>query len=238
MSRIHRIGVYAIRHVKSGRRYIGGSTDIVSRYTFHRFGLRRGTHKNKNLQVAWDRYGEAAFVFEIAELCSKAQLEARETYWIESSQQPYNILAALILRAFVGSPGEGQYLARHLDDDRSNNKLPNLAWGNDADNRIDAIRNGRSFVSYGHLGKPHSEKTKQLLRKQRLDKPTGHRMAPEHKTAIWEGYRRKFPVKTSSLCSCGCGILTKPGNRFIRGHAGRLKFQEIAQERIGRPREW
>jgi hypothetical protein len=149
-------------------------------------------------------------------------------------------VAALILRAFVGPPGEGQYLARHLDDNRGNNNLTNLAWGNDADNHADAVRNGRSFISYGHLGKPHSEETKQLLREQRLNKPTGHKMTEEHKTAMLVGYRQKFPEKEKEAtpCGCGCGVLASPGKSFIRGHAGRVRFLQIAQERVGKPRAW
>lgn len=104
-------------------------------------------------------------------------------------------VAQLVLYAFVGPPGKDQYLARHLDDDRSNNFVVNLAWGNDQDNHDDAIRNGVSFVSYGHLGKPHSEKTKQVLRLQRLGKPTGHKMTDEHKAAMLSGYWLKFPEK-------------------------------------------
>jgi hypothetical protein len=29
---------------------------------------------------------------------------------------------------------------------------------------------------------------------------------------------RKHPVPTEALCGCGCGEITKPGNRFILGH--------------------
>jgi len=130
-------------------------------------------------------------------------------------------LAALILRAFVGPPSPGQYLTRHLDDDRSNNELSNLAWGNDKENREDAIRNGRSFASYGRLGKHLSEETKQRLREQRLGKKTGMVMSEEHKAAIWAGYRAKFPEKEPPIakpCGCGCGKLASPGKTFCKGH--------------------
>lgn len=76
-------GVYAIYHKDSGRLYIGGSTDITGRYTYHRFMLRRGMHKSKPLQEAWLRYGEAAFKFMTLELCSKEQLLALEQEWLD-----------------------------------------------------------------------------------------------------------------------------------------------------------
>jgi HNH endonuclease/NUMOD4 motif len=149
-------------------------------------------------------------------------------------------VAQLVLLAFEGPPQPGQYLARHLDDDRTNNYLSNLAWGTDSDNHADAIRNGRSFVSYGHLGKTHSEATKQHLRNLRLGKPTGRKMTDAHKAAIQAGYRKKFPekIKIATSCMCGCGNLAKAGSKFIHGHAGISRFRKIATDRIGKPRAW
>lgn len=46
-----------------------------------------------------------------------------------------------MLEAFVGPRPHGQ-LGRHLDDDRDNNTLANLAWGTPAQNSQDAIDNG------------------------------------------------------------------------------------------------
>lgn len=48
----------------------------------------------------------------------------------------------LVLLAFRGPRPLGK-MARHLDDDRDNNALSNLAWGTIDDNAKDAIRNGR-----------------------------------------------------------------------------------------------
>lgn len=70
-----------------------------------------------------------------------------------SIKQP---IGRLILLSFIGaSPYKNKCLARHLDDNRSNNKLDNLAWGDHSDNMADALRNGRRIVT---------EKTKQKLR--------------------------------------------------------------------------
>jgi hypothetical protein len=52
-------------------------------------------------------------------------------------------VARLMLRAFVSEPPPGKPLARHLDDNATNNVLSNLAWGSRSDNAQDAIRNGR-----------------------------------------------------------------------------------------------
>lgn len=131
-------------------------------------------------------------------------------------------LAACVLLAFVGPPPEGSRLARHLDDDRANNRLENLAWGTDADNNADARRNGANFATYGHAGKRHSEETKAKLRALRLGKPHGRKMSEAHRKAITEGYRKRFPEKQkiSRPCQCGCGKLTKPGRTHMHGHSG------------------
>jgi hypothetical protein len=52
------------------------------------------------------------------------------------------IVARLMLTTFVRPPTEGE-LARHLDDNKHNQVIENLAWGNGKDNAADADRNNR-----------------------------------------------------------------------------------------------
>jgi hypothetical protein len=52
------------------------------------------------------------------------------------------IIARLVLTAFVRPPFEGEF-ARHLDDDKQNQNLINLAWGTRRDNGSDAVKNKR-----------------------------------------------------------------------------------------------
>jgi len=49
-------------------------------------------------------------------------------------------VAWLVLEAFIGPRPDGAF-ARHLDDNPSNNRLDNLAWGTRKENVADAIRN-------------------------------------------------------------------------------------------------
>lgn len=78
-------------------------------------------------------------------------------------------LARLILEAFVCAPPFPDAKARHLDDDRRNNHLTNLAWGSQKDNVLDAARNGllvgraqasKEVLSQAQLGRKHSEATR------------------------------------------------------------------------------
>lgn len=67
-------GIYAIRHVASGRVYVGSSQNIAGRWRQHKHLLRRGEHKNPKLMNAWAKYGEDAFAFEVLELCAESDL--------------------------------------------------------------------------------------------------------------------------------------------------------------------
>jgi hypothetical protein len=46
-----------------------------------------------------------------------------------------------VAEAFLGPRPEGLEV-RHLDDDKSNNYLSNLAWGTPTENHLDRVRNG------------------------------------------------------------------------------------------------
>ena len=52
----------------------------------------------------------------------------------------------LVLEAFSGPPPVGT-VGCHRDDNPRNNRLENLYWGTSAENRADAIRNGRIVLS-------------------------------------------------------------------------------------------
>ncbi len=132
-------------------------------------------------------------------------------------------LAALVLSAFIGPKPKGCRLSRHLDDDRNNNYVENLKWGTDKENIEDAIRNGYDYKTYGHLGKSHSEETKEILRNQRKGISTGRKITDKHREALLTGFRKKYPEsqKESIQCKCGCGNMTSPGKQFLQGHYNR-----------------
>ena len=51
-------------------------------------------------------------------------------------------VSVLILENFVGPRPFPGAMARHLDDNRNHDYLPNLAWGTAAQNVADSVRNG------------------------------------------------------------------------------------------------
>jgi len=47
------------------------------------------------------------------------------------------------------------YMVRHLDDDKNNNSLSNLAWGDASQNYADSLRNGKAYLGLIQDGQRH-----------------------------------------------------------------------------------
>ena len=83
-------GIYRIRCLVSGKLYVGSSKIIKSRWYQHRRDLRLGKHASPRLQRAWNKHGEAAFVFEVIEECDVDALFIREQFHIDALKPDYN----------------------------------------------------------------------------------------------------------------------------------------------------
>jgi hypothetical protein len=59
------MGVYRILVKPTGLSFLGFSTDTRARMNRHRAELRRGAHRNPELQAAWRELGEEALAFEV-----------------------------------------------------------------------------------------------------------------------------------------------------------------------------
>ena len=84
-------GIYCIRHIESGRAYVGSSIDIPRRWKEHRSRLKTGRHPARHLSNAYRVYGENAFEFEVIEECGKELLIEREQFWIELLSADFNV---------------------------------------------------------------------------------------------------------------------------------------------------
>lgn len=71
-------GIYLITHIESGRKYVGQSVHIKSRWNQH----SRGT-KNTKIGCAVLKYGWGAFSASILEVCSREELNSAEQRWIK-----------------------------------------------------------------------------------------------------------------------------------------------------------
>jgi group I intron endonuclease len=77
-------------HVATGREYIGQSHNIKARWAKHRCSLNRGNHHARHLQAAWLKYGSRAFLFEIIDLCSIADLTDSEQRQFDLRKPTFN----------------------------------------------------------------------------------------------------------------------------------------------------
>lgn len=90
MTDLNRSGIYEIRNLVSGKRYIGSAVNIKRRWYFHREHLRLNKHHNLKLQSAWNKYGEKLFIFEVVFFCLKEQLISYEQQCIDGYDTVFN----------------------------------------------------------------------------------------------------------------------------------------------------
>lgn len=84
-------GVYQIRNVINGKIYLGSTSRRFSQRKAEHFkNLRKGLHKNRHLQNAWNKYGSKNFVFEIIEVCDKEKCVEREQHYLCTLHPQYN----------------------------------------------------------------------------------------------------------------------------------------------------
>lgn len=76
-------GVYEIRNLVNGKRYVGSAADLRKRFKNHRTDLNCGRHGNLHLRRAWAKYGTSSFTFEVLEVCQPNDLLRREQFWID-----------------------------------------------------------------------------------------------------------------------------------------------------------
>ena len=79
-------GIYSITNTKNGKRYIGSSVNIEKRWGDHVSNLRAKKHHSRHLQLAWNKYGEQVFRFELVAACDRGELIDQEQFWIDAFQ--------------------------------------------------------------------------------------------------------------------------------------------------------
>lgn len=150
------IGIYTIRNIQDNKRYIGQSVNIEKRFITHRSSLNKGSHFNKHLQYAWNKYGKEQFVFEVVEICEKCSLNDKETYWKDYyDPQTYNL----------GHTGNVGTVSQETRDkvSVSINKL------------INSMSDEERKLKYGHnknVGKKRSEEVKLRISNTLRGKPS------------------------------------------------------------------
>jgi group I intron endonuclease len=101
MASVHKVGIYSIRQIGTGRRYIGSSFAVAKRWYQHRVLLNKGKHHSSFLQNAWTKHGAARFEFSVLEECSREDLLSREQHYLDQLRPVFNVCP--IARSRLGS---------------------------------------------------------------------------------------------------------------------------------------
>lgn len=84
--------IYEIRNIINGKRYIGCSKDITTRFNKHKSRLNNNKHKNSYLQNAYNKYGKANFEYNILfKLNSESKMYEKEKELISENDNLYNL---------------------------------------------------------------------------------------------------------------------------------------------------
>ena len=77
------VGIYCIENTVYNKKYIGQSIHVHKRWKEHKNALNRKAHENDYLQKSWDKYNAHSFAFYVLEECDEADLDDRESYYIQ-----------------------------------------------------------------------------------------------------------------------------------------------------------
>ncbi len=95
------VGIFALRCLASGQAWVGASRNLDGQRNSSMFGLRLGSHRNKDLQAAWNAAGgEPGFEFVILEQLEDEELGpiGRDT-WLKERERHWR--AALNARSAI-----------------------------------------------------------------------------------------------------------------------------------------
>lgn len=210
--------IYSITNINSGKRYIGSSKNVRHRFNQHLCKLRKGSHHSPHLQSAWNKYGDAAFSFDILDdHIPDDDLIAKEQYWIErfdAVKNGYNI--RLIASSQLG--------LRHSEETKSAMREKRIGYKHSAETR--------EKISLANIGRKYSDETREKIRAAKI----GKCMSEEAKAKM----RATHTGKKQSPESCAKKRSANLGRRHgietiakIRASHIGMKHSAAAKDKIG-----
>jgi group I intron endonuclease len=223
-------GIYAIRHIKNGKCYVGSAVSFKVRWKGHRTNLRAGKHHSQKLQRAWEKHGQEMFEFVVLEhINDPATLLEREQHWMDSlnaHRGGYNV-----------SPVAGSVLGiKHSDAMKE--KMREIRAANPITpeqhaKMAEARRNSEKFMSHvqqlglSGKGRTHSDEAKAKIaeasrrmmadpeRREAVKKSsTGRRHTPDAIEKMRKAPRRKgwkhTPEALEQIRQAGIGRVISP----------------------------
>ena len=86
------MGIIQVKNNLNGKVFISSTANLKGKINSQRFQLEMGSHKNAELQMEWNRFGEENFSFEVLEVLDPVKdtehnysedLEVLEEMWLE-----------------------------------------------------------------------------------------------------------------------------------------------------------
>lgn len=142
-------GIYCIENLVNGKKYIGQSVDVASRFRGHKSELNRNLHKNGHLQNAWNQYKEENFDLSIIIKCEKDELDSLEKYYIDlfnsnTHKNGYNIEYGGNSKKIVPQSTKDKISKNHADVSGENNPFYGKKHSQES---IDMYKNNENYIS-------------------------------------------------------------------------------------------
>lgn len=235
--------IYAIRHVESGKFYVGSAVDLYRRWKQHRHSLNAGTHRNRKLQNAWNKYGKSAFEFLVVEACDREHAVLLEQVWLDWTQAVklgYNL-----------TPTAGSLLGlRHTGESKAKISAAKTGWkmSDDAKAKISAANTGlkrsdehREAISSAHKGKKHTPEQAAKAAAARTDAGRAHTEDTKAKLSEKAKGRKRSPESIAKGAATATGKKRSPEAiaKTAAANTGKKRSDEFRQKmsemRTGKP---
>lgn len=164
-------GIYIIKNIVNGKRYVGSSHNIFVRMHKHLYRLRNGTHGIRDLQEEFSTLGEINFNISVLHYCPVVFLTLYEQNAQDALNPEYNTL---------------KKAARHDTSEETKAILRDLNLGkvmSDSACRKMAI----AKIGTAHHCVPHSEESKKKMSDSKKGRPSpkrGTKMSEESKARM------------------------------------------------------
>lgn len=201
-------GIYQIRNIKSGKIYIGSSSNIEKRWERHQSLLRNKKHHSYKLQLDYDREGLEAFEFKILAYCELSEmmtLENKAIHSFRAVEEGYNILRN-------ASTTLGNRLPQEVRD-KISKALKGRIISNETRAKISKALKGRmqseehkNNIKKNRVYLPHTTATKAILSK----KNKGRVFGKDFRDKVSKGLKGIRKSETARLNMSKAGLKRDP----------------------------